>query len=130
MDRRVGREGVYSAHRAIDTAMREVLRDQLRQTVELGIGPEVRIEPGELIGRSALRDPLLVRIAKIVAINEDVGVNENCHEYRDPPAANLAPFPCPPEVCPPPVPAAAPWPRRTGGAALRGSGVAMEAGVG
>src|SRR5947209_12515001 len=53
MNRRIVREGVYRAHRAIDTAMREVLGDQLRQTIELGIGPEVRIEPGELMGRSA-----------------------------------------------------------------------------
>lgn len=52
-------------------------------------------------------------------------VNESCYGYRDPPAANPAPSPCPPGVCPPPVPAVAPWPRRTGGAALRGSGVAM-----
>jgi len=46
-------EGIASPYRSLQTAVPEVLGHKLPESVVLGVRPEVRVEPGEPVGRRA-----------------------------------------------------------------------------
>ena len=47
------RERVDHSNAAVDPAVLEVLRHELVESIALGVGPEMRIEPRELVGAHA-----------------------------------------------------------------------------